>query len=425
MPVTREQALAELQRRGVPVGDIKPKVSREAAMAELKRRGVDIPEDKWYQHPIMSGVTGFTKGVEDVTHGILQPLLESGYLGENIKKSSEQVGNKRQLDFQEEYRRNPNSAMVGNILGNTAISLPLAAGSGGGAALSKAPGFLKYLQTVLGGAASGAATGAAHYTNPGESRLGNALTGGIAGGALGTLGAGVSGARNAASAVKQAYPAKKVTEKILTDRSNIRNTYKNAYESLFNEAEKGGIHNLKVPKINENAIKSNTTTREFEALDSFLKRPSLQNAHKAQSDLGKTIRRLQKTHEGVGLNTSQKDALESAIKAQKKIRGSMFDAFSKGGKKELANEYGKLTRGYAKEVLPYTKSKPINTYLKGELTDKDFLKSLAGNKKFAKQLGEKYPELNTRKKVDSYSNKLMGAGATAGVIEALHLMGMF
>lgn len=375
-------------------------------------------------NPLMSGAIGFNKGIEDVTHGILQPLLESGYLGENIKQRSQNVASRRKFGYEEAKRKNPSSAKIGNFLGDVGISLPIAASTGAAGAFSKAPGYLKYLKGILGSAASGAATGGAHYIQPGESRLSNALMGGALGGGLGGIGLGISGAANATRAIKKAFPAEKIAQKILSDRAAAKSTYKNAYQDLFKEAEKKGIHNLRVPKINEKAISENTKTKEFQSLENFMKRPSLENAHKAQSDLGKTIRRLEKIHEGVGLNTTQKKALDSALEAQKKIRGTMFDRLTKSGNQDLAERYGELTIGYAKDVLPYTKSKPINTYRKGELTDKDFLSALIKNKKFKKQLGEKYPELRTRELVGETGKRLLGAGLTGSVIEAMHLMGL-
>jgi hypothetical protein len=373
----------------------------------------------------MSFLGGIEKAGGDLGHGILQPLLESGILGEIIKRNSQDVGRERLEKYNQYEKANPLSAKAGNITGNIGLALPgmFLGGSGASGLIPKAPGYLRALASILGYGGSGALSGASQYVNPRESRLENAVMGGGIGLGAGALGTAIKGGLGLGKAIKKAYPAEKVSEKILKDRSNILKKYNDSYEDLFKVAENEGINKISVPHINSKSIKKNTTSKEYESLENFFESPTLKNAHRAQSDLGRTIRRLQKTHEGVGLNTSQQQALESALMAQKKIRGSIFQELSKNGKNDLSKEYSKLTTGYAKEVLPYTKSVPINKFKRGELTSEDFLKSLNNNKKFKAQLGEKYPELETRRKISSTLRHAVPIGGAASLLEALHLMG--
>jgi hypothetical protein len=380
-------------------------------------------KEPWYEAPWIAGsVPAFNRAIEETTHGILQPLLESGYLGENIKRGSKNVARERSERYFQAQQKHPRSAMLGNILGNIAINLPgsVAGGVTTAQTLSKAPKFLQYLSGILGGGIGGGLQGASQYVNPEDSRLKNALMGA----GMGSIFGGIPLGYSAGKAINKAYPAEKVAKRIISDRDMIKNQYSDAYKSLFKEAQSSGVNSLKVPKLNANAIKQNTTSKEFSAIEKFIANPTLETAHRAQSDLGRTIRRLEKTHEGVGLNTSQQEALEAALGAQKKIRGSMYQGFLKKGTPELAEKYGELTRGYAKEVLPYTKNKPINTFRKGELTEKDLLNALSKDKKFRKQLGEKYPELGTRQYFKHALSGAAGLGTAAAGYEALHLLGL-
>lgn len=363
-------------------------------------------ETPWYESPLISGAVGFNKRVEDVTHGIMQPLLESGYLGERIKRGSEESGRRSQEGYEEALRRHPAATTAGNILGGTAISLPAAAATGGGAAFSRAPGFLKYLKTILGGATAGGTTGAAQYVNPGESRAGNAFTGALAGSGLGILGAGGSAAYNAISRAGKAFPAKKVAQGVLEKAANVEKQYQTGYRNLFKEAKDSGVR-VNIPKVKERPILEEMTKKESKFVRGFLNPGSHlygnpKAGHQAASDLGKTIRRLEKRKEGiVGLNSAERKALESARSAQKKIRSSLGEGFDAAGRPDLAKTYAELTSGFGRDVIPYRTTSAINKYKKGELKDNDFLKALMADKKFQAKLSAEHPELKTRKNLQN------------------------
>ncbi len=379
-------------------------------------------ETPFREGKFVTGLLHAANAPANMVHGLAQPLLESGYLGEGTKDWSQALAQSRAQTLGNLAEENPKSALLGDVTGQIATTLPIMGGAAAGVAkglggiAAKSPTFLKYLSSILGGGLGAGASAGSQYVNPGESRLENAAKGAAVGSALGVIPPALSSVGKGAKKVKDALSTNKIAKKVITDRANIRNDYKNYYSDLFKEAEAKGINNVKIPKLNTKAILENSTSRESKALEEFLREPSLKNAHSAQSDLGKIIRRLDKTNENVGLPTDKLRALESARQAQKKIKGSMFDAFNKSEGSQLANKYGKITEGYAKDVIPYTKSKPINTYKKGELTEKDFVNALMKDKKFKKQLGDKYPELETRKileKLGKYG--LVGGSGLGGV----------
>ncbi len=115
--------------------------------------------------PFMSGVTGFNTGVERTAQGILQPLTESGLLGETVKKASKRVAAQREKDFKVAATANPRAATGGLIGGSVASTVPFATIPGIGEAA-----FTKGLSQA---ALSSGLMGLSQYVNPGESRLGN------------------------------------------------------------------------------------------------------------------------------------------------------------------------------------------------------------------------------------------------------------
>jgi hypothetical protein len=420
MSLTRAEIDAELRRRGVPIPGEQAagpsnQLSRAEIDAELRRRGVPIPnkvpqeslngfmgglESIWnaYKKPrfdlgaVGSGITGFNKGVEDLTHGVMQPLTESGLLSERVKRGSESVGREREAQYRQAKQQNPKSAMVGNILGNIAVSAPLAL-AGGTPAIGRLPGFLKYLQPILGGAATGGLMGGASYINPGQSRIKNTLTGAAIGGALGGGAQALMGGKELAGAFLKTHPAEKFAGKFIGEMKGVQKQYANAYENFLTQAEKSGADKIGLPKINTKDIFEHAAKSEKGYLKKFITDPTIRNAHKAQSDLGKLVSRLKQRK---GLSGSETDTLQAAIKAQNKIRNSIDKSLTGKGQGLLAKEYKDLTAGYTKDVIPYRTSNAISKFDRKNplLTPEAFRKKLSNEESFKALVGaERHPEL--------------------------------
>lgn len=346
---------------------------------------------KYQDNPFMSVATGINTKFGNMFHGILQPLLESGYLGDRISRSSKRVAKERQEELARSKEFNPLATAGGEFLGELGLiapTIPL-----GGAGLAR--------QALTGGLA-GAVRGAGEYVNEGDDRLINAAMEAATGAGAAAFPGLVKGV---GSGIKTAYRAaspSRIAKNIVADRNALRSAYSKGYNEFFKEAEKEGINTIGVPKLNTKAILKNTTKSEAEALKDFLKNPTLKNAHDAQSDLGKAIRRLERINESAGLKTSQSRALDAAKTAQERLRESITREFDKSGKSGLAKTYSELTEGYKREVLPYTRNKSINKFLKGDLTASDLVSKLPKEEAFRARLLEKYPELGLREKLPRY-----------------------
>ena len=351
---------------------------------------------KYENNPFMSGVTGFNTKFGNVFHGILQPLLESGYLGERVSRSSKNVARERGEELERAKEFNPNATATGEFLGELGLIAPTIPLGGAGIA-----------RQALTGAGIGAARGASEYVNEGDDRLTNAAIESAIGAGAGAIPGLVKGA----GTLYRATSPSRIAKKVVADRNALKSAYSKGYNEFFKEAEKEGINAIDVPKFNAKAIIKNTTKSEAEALKGFLKNPTLKNAHDAQSDLGKAIRRLERINESSGLKTSQSRALDAAKTAQERLRGAISGEFEKSGKSGLSKTYAELTEGYKREVLPYTRNKSINKFLKGDLTSQDLVRKLPKDEMFRARLLEKYPEIGIRGAASKYAPKIIeGSG---------------
>jgi hypothetical protein len=131
--------------------------------------------------PFMSAVTGFNTGVERLTHGIMQPLLESGFLGDNIAQGSKRTASQREADFNASSEANPWATGIGEFVGGAAPMMLVPGGVAG-----------NMLKRVGTGMLAGAGAGAAQYVPEEGSRTLNAAFGGILGGALPLAGTAIS-----------------------------------------------------------------------------------------------------------------------------------------------------------------------------------------------------------------------------------------
>lgn len=313
---------------------------------------------------------GFRGGVENITHGLLQPIAESGYLGEHVKRGFRPMVEERQQTLQEAKQRSPFAAGTGNILGSIGIRAPAYALTGGSL-------------PALG--AVGGAYGAAALPEEGETRLGNAAKEVITDV---TLGAIFKGLKKAPEFVKS-FSGKQNVEKIVADKNALKSQYKEAYNNLFKEAKEVGGETIKSPKLSADTFLKNSEKKYKDALQDFMKNPTLERAHKAQSDLGKYIAKMEKS--SAPLTSPQIKAVEQAIEAQKRLRGSLFSELNKRTGKGL--DYQQLTQGYRKEVVPYVGNKTLGKLGRGEISPSTAANKLAQDEAFNLGTNNQYPEL--------------------------------
>lgn len=235
------------------------------------------------------------------------------------------------------------------------------------------------------------------------------------------LGAALGGAGSLAS---QAMPGT-AGKKVLEGQERAKDIYKKSYGNLFKDAERIGVsQNVRVPKVDSSVIKDGVGgSRALKAFEKFKSSPTLENAHKAQSDLGKLARKLEKIDMQRGLLSTERAALESALDAQARIRGSMYQKMSsKEGGQQLFNRYASLTEGYASDVVPFLQSKSVQQAAAGEISPSAMAKKLGSPNTreaymFRQALGKDYPQVKMSAmmpKILKYGGGAAGLGLAAG-----------
>lgn len=266
---------------------------------------------------------------------------------------------------------------------------------------------------VVGGGAAFKALGAVPKLGNEASILANSLRGGAAGYATGAENPGGRYAGAAEGGV--AGPALKMTNKSLADTllnqyEKIKSGASKEYSNLFQKAG----NDLAIPSSKENLdyemIKSSFTKADRKNIDKYFEDPTLQNAHKAQSDLGKKIRTLEKGKQDPNfLGNSKIDALTQAREAIKNGMNKTLDNRLPGG----SSEYQQISQKYAEQVAPYKELKVLESYKKGEKTPKQVLSKIDEKFKNSKP-GKDNSMLKSRESI----NKALGSKPAKWALDA-------
>lgn len=194
--------------------------------------------------------------------------------------------------------------------------------------------------------------------------------------------------------------SKNVAKKVVAQKNLMKKMYSGHYDQLFNEARSRGLGNVDISNagINDAFIVKKTTPTYHQSLKDFVASPTIENAQKAQSDLGKLINKYEAIDLSPvnSLTSSQRKVLKEAKDAQSKIRKQMFAGKNGQLNPDLVEKYKKINEGYQKDVLPYTKNKAIKQYQNKELSESKLIKSLMNNDKFMINRGHAHKEMKIR-----------------------------
>jgi hypothetical protein len=357
---------------------------------------------------LMSHVAGWNKNFGDTAHGILQPGLESEWVRKHISPkigdASRNTSRERNRIYESEKELNPLSAMSGIAVSQIAKAAPAALAGGLGLLPMVGSGTIG---ASIAGGLGGAAGGASQYVNPGESRALNTILGGGVGLLTGGLGGAGYQAPGAAKNVWNAYPAKKVAEKVISGKAATKAKYAKEYSDIFNQS---GISHIRNPikernprsrlSIHRPKLKPNDPEKYGKAYAEFERNPTPELAQKAQSDIGKLINKI---------NPDSYSEIARVAELTKIKEGIIKDLTKSLEKKspELAKRYTKAGQGYAKEYIPYKESKAIGQFEIGKLNKEELTDALVRDKSFRNSMKGEYPELITRKNLP---RNLIGSG---------------
>jgi len=136
-----------------------------------------------------------------------------------------------------------------------------------------------------------------------------------------------------------AVTSKGLAKEISTGRDVAKEKYRGLYNALFQEAEKKGLTKIEKPDIKSELIEKSSMPKYHIALKEFLNKPTLENAHKAQSDLGKLQRAMEKADSINPLTSTQQKTYRAVIDAKDKIKKSMFSQTSQKHPESIFDKY--------------------------------------------------------------------------------------
>lgn len=283
------------------------------------------------------------------------------------------------------------------------------AGGGVEKGLSKVPGLAGRSLSKL--ATRGALTGAALS----EDAPGGRLTGGVAGGIAGPL---------------YNLMPKKVADSISDTRNAWAKQYNQHYDNWFDKVKDAGGDNLDAPILDLESLKPLTgSTKYLKSVKKFQVNPTFENAHKAQSDLGKLERGTSESAKSAkgGLSDAEHAGVAAAKKAQDAIEGAGLKRLVELKKPELVDEYLAIKKGYSRDVVPYLKP-AIKSYSQGKLEPEDMLSALNSDQYFTPTAKKAHPDLMLYKKYgnqlpDLLKKALQGGAFTGGGVGVLKAYG--
>lgn len=215
--------------------------------------------------------------------------------------------------------------------------------------------------------------------------------------------------RNAINLVGATGAARALNPLNLTAKSIANNVVKaekkqvalhsRAYNKIWNEADQTGFD--KVP-VNQQLLSNNLgviekykTPREYQSVENFINDPTLQNAQKAQSDLGIIHRSLEEKSRKGSLTSEEKAMYDAAKESEKHIESNMFKNMNGQLNAELQNKYKTLTNSYRENVVPYKYNRDIQAYKNKEMLAKELVNALSRGE-FAAKKGSAHPAIKIR-----------------------------
>jgi len=210
--------------------------------------------------------------------------------------------------------------------------------------------------------------------------------------------------------------AKNIAKDVLKAEKNQVESHGKRYDSIWNEAEKTGFN--QVP-VNQNLLSNNLSTiekyktpREYKSLENFILEPTLQNAQKAQSDMGVMHRKLEEKSRSGSLTSEEQALHKAALESEKHIEDNMFKDNLGNTHDELADKYKTLTNSYRENVVPYKYNEAIQKYKAKEMLPNELVNSLSKGE-FAAKKGSQHPEIWLRNNVGKIGTGLglLGGGS--------------
>lgn len=202
-----------------------------------------------------------------------------------------------------------------------------------------------------------------------------------------------------------------VKDVLQTEKKNVL-MHNKMYNNLWEEAKKSGFNQVPIntqqlaPKIQY--ISKKYPEKSTEAVKNFMNNPTLENAQKAQSDLGQLRRSLEEKARTTPLLDAEKKLHTYLSDAEKHIETNMFKNANGQINKPLQEKYKKISSSYRENVVPYKYNADIQAYKNKELLAKELVQRLKRGE-FAAKKGSSHRAIGLR------DNLLPLLGITGGI----------
>ena len=217
----------------------------------------------------------------------------------------------------------------------------------------------------------------------------------------GSLAADVIGPGTGVTKAAQSLPdlskfsSQHLADELLARKKSLEDIYSKRYQSLVG-GDSGAIP-VEAPFINQQ-LKNAMPSDQKAIIARFQNKPTIANAHKAQSDIGKMRTALYAVPKEKRTVIDNENLKQAGV-LRDAIRKSIATGFKDAGRPELADSYKAVTQGYKKDVVPFSRNQFLRQYQNKELEAPYLMKRLAGASKSAQTfrlgVGKNAPELQT------------------------------
>lgn len=124
------------------------------------------------------------------------------------------------------------------------------------------------------------------------------------------------------------------------------------------------------------------------SMNDFTRKPSIQNGHRLQSDLGKEVSKIE-SKAPKDRTSSEDDALAEMKSLREKLISNIKSGLNEAGHDDLSSAYHEASKHWASKVVPYDTSNAFRKYNRGEMSPESFIEKIQEDYKFMKSPASK------------------------------------
>lgn len=224
----------------------------------------------------------------------------------------------------------------------------------------------------------------------------------------------LGGGRVASALNPMNLTAKSIAKDVINTEKKQVKVHNKMYNNIWDEAKETGFNSVpydaNVITPYRDLINKSYPQKSVRKLDEFISNPTLENAQKAQSDLGNLRRSIEEKSRTTPLLGSEKDIYDALAGAEKHIEENMFKNTLGEVNEALKNKYQHVTNSYRENVVPYKYNPAIQAYKNKETLAGELVNSLSRGE-FAAKKGHAHHEIKIR---NMLKPALTGLGLAGG-----------